>query len=135
MLPTLIAIIDQILKNLFYANQTIHKEVLLFSFYLTKNFGIITGIPFNFSQIVIIFIMVILLITIIQNKSYDLLVYFFLAVIGAVSNLIDKIRFGFVIDYTNIFNFSHFNIADLLIYIGCILMVYKLSKKSAKQAT
>lgn len=127
---TLIVILDQIIKNLFYNNAIIHEEVILFDFYLTKNFGIITGIPFNFSEIVVIFTLVILVLVIIQNKSYDLLVYFFIVLTGVVSNLIDKFRFGFVIDYINIFNYSHFNLSDLLIYIGCILIVWKLFKSS-----
>ncbi len=129
----LIATADQIIKNLFYTNPTTNKEVLLFDFYLSKNFGIITGIPFNYSEIVVIFISVILAIILLQNKSYDLLVYFFLVLIGVVSNLIDKIRFGCVLDYINIFNFSHLNLSDLLICIGCILIVWKLLNKSAKR--
>lgn len=132
-LPILLTTADLVIKNLFYRNQEIHKEVLLFSLSLTRNYGIMTGIPFNFSEIVIIFTLVALFAAILKNKSFDLLIYFFVALLGIISNLIDRLRFGFVVDYINILNISHFNIADLLIYIGGALMVWKLIGKPTKK--
>jgi len=43
---------------------------------------------------------------------------------GAIGNLIDRIRLGFVVDYFNatIINFPVFNIADSAVVIGAILV-------------
>ena len=47
---------------------------------------------------------------------------------GAVGNLIDRMRFGYVVDFidVDIFNFPTFNVADSAITIGTILLVYAL---------
>lgn len=47
---------------------------------------------------------------------------------GAVGNLIDRIRFGYVIDFidVNFFNFPVFNIADCLVCIGAFMLVLYL---------
>ena len=48
---------------------------------------------------------------------------------GVLSNLIDRIFRGYVIDYLDFnilgFSFPIFNIADICIVIGCILFVFK----------
>lgn len=52
-----------------------------------------------------------------------------LVVGGAVGNLIDRIRFGYVIDfiYAKVINFAIFNIADSALVVGAILLsVYVL---------
>ncbi len=48
---------------------------------------------------------------------------------GAIGNLIDRIRFGFVIDFLDFFlgvnHFPAFNIADSAITVGVILFIFK----------
>jgi len=59
---------------------------------------------------------------------------------GAIGNLIDRIRFGYVVDflYFKLINFAIFNVADSCITIGSILLgIYVLflyEKRSALQA-
>ncbi|XBC44499.1 MAG: signal peptidase II [Buchnera aphidicola (Schlechtendalia peitan)] len=47
---------------------------------------------------------------------------------GAIGNLIDRIRFGFVIDFIDIhynnWHFATFNIADINIFLGSIIIMY-----------
>lgn len=45
-------------------------------------------------------------------------------VAGATGNLIDRIRYGHVIDFINVklFNFPVFNISDILLVLGCLIM-------------
>ena len=42
---------------------------------------------------------------------------------GAIGNLIDRVRFGYVRDfiYFKLINFPVFNVADCYVVIGCIL--------------
>ncbi len=47
---------------------------------------------------------------------------------GIISNLIDRLKFGFVIDYLN-FYFFYNNLADLMLIAGALLLLYKHLKK------
>ena len=49
------------------------------------------------------------------------LVYLF---IGGLINLIDRIFVGKVVDYLSFFSLLHFNLADILIVIGLLLIVH-----------
>lgn len=48
---------------------------------------------------------------------------------GAIGNLIDRIRFGFVIDFLDIYIGTHhwpaFNVADSAITVGVVLFIFK----------
>lgn len=50
-----------------------------------------------------------------------------LVLAGAVGNLIDRVRLGYVVDYLSFdifgYDFPVFNLADMCIVIGCILMM------------
>jgi signal peptidase II len=43
--------------------------------------------------------------------------------VGGLSNLFDRISYGYTIDYLHLYPYSFFNIADLLIIIGCALAI------------
>jgi len=50
-----------------------------------------------------------------------------LIIIGAVSNLLDRLLYGFVIDYLNIFIWPVFNLADVMVVGGVILyLIYEI---------
>ncbi|MCX6745789.1 MAG: signal peptidase II [Candidatus Parcubacteria bacterium] len=55
-----------------------------------------------------------------------------LIILGALSNLIDRLIFGFVIDYINIFIWPVFNLADVMIVVGVILYIFSEFKKKPK---
>lgn len=46
-----------------------------------------------------------------------------LIILGALSNLIDRLFFGYVIDYINIFIWPVFNLADVMIVSGVIIYI------------
>lgn len=48
---------------------------------------------------------------------------------GAVGNLIDRLRFGYVIDFIDIRIWPVFNIADSSITIGAIFLIYELVRE------
>lgn len=57
---------------------------------------------------------------------------------GAVGNIIDRIRFGFVTDFISVGRFAVFNVADSCVTVGVILMllgmlVHEQKEKAAQQ--
>ena len=124
--------LDRLLKYYFIKNpsEVIGKGFLSgVDFSLAKNSGIAFGISFNKTILIIITIILILVLI-------KLLVQFFLErkflevvglgmiIVGAFSNLIDRLRYGFVIDYINVVWFTVFNLADSLITIGVVLLLW-----------
>ncbi len=49
-----------------------------------------------------------------------------LIIAGAIGNLIDRFIRGFVIDFISIMNFPVFNVADIAISLGMVLIIFKL---------
>jgi signal peptidase II len=47
---------------------------------------------------------------------------------GAFGNLVERLKFGCVRDYINFFNLFHFNIQDLLVTAGIMLIIWTLWK-------
>lgn len=51
---------------------------------------------------------------------------------GTVGNLVDRLRFGFVIDFIDFRVWPVFNIADIAITTGAILLVWRIFKSGYK---
>ncbi len=138
-LSIFIVLVDQFTKYLISYNKKlfINKDFLLFKLDFVKNYGaafnILSGSRIFLSLISIIFS--ILLIYLIFRKytlnSLDLFAYSFILG-GTVGNGIDRIYKGFVVDFINlnIINFPVFNIADMSINIGFIILLYKIFKNN-----
>jgi signal peptidase II len=62
-----------------------------------------------------------------QNKYYVLSLSLVMA--GATGNLIDRLRFGYVIDFLNFYIWPVFNIADSSITIGALLLGWAILRK------
>jgi len=52
---------------------------------------------------------------------------------GSLGNLVDRILYSFVIDYLDITIWPVFNLADLMINIGVIMLIYKLFEKEENE--
>ena len=66
------------------------------------------------------------------NKHRYFWQYFFgtgLVCAGAISNIIDRIRYGSVIDWIALNGFSVFNLADVMIGLGLIIVFLLLMRK------
>jgi len=50
-------------------------------------------------------------------------------IFGAISNVLDRLRYGFVIDYLDLKYFTVFNIADIMIVGGVLGLVLIFRKK------
>jgi len=100
---------------------------LAFSIKISENL-----IPFFHALIFIILILIgCLFARSLKRKNNLLLLASGLLFIGTTSNLIDRIKFGFVIDYFN-FVFFYNNLADIFIIIGLLIMFWKLIFKKLK---
>lgn len=53
-------------------------------------------------------------------------------ILGAISNLIDRFKYGFVIDYLDLRWFTIFNLADVLISVCSVILFISLIKKDSK---
>ena len=134
-----IILIDQITKYLIFYNYKIliNKDFLLFRIDYVKNYGaafnIFTGSRLFLSFISIIFSILIIYLMLRRNnfKSIDLYSYSFILG-GTIGNGIDRIYKGFVVDFINlnIINFPVFNIADISINIGFIILLYNIFKNN-----
>ena len=103
----------------------------------SQNTGIAFGIPLHqvLVYIFLIFCFLVLMYLIIQSwrkKNQVLFLALVIILLGALSNLIDRMVYGYVVDYINIFIWPTFNVADIMI-VGGVLgwLVYEVrSKKS-----
>ena len=138
-LSIFIVLIDQFTKYLIFYNKKlfINKDFLLFKLDFVKNYGAAFNI-FSGSRVFLSLISIffsILLIYLIFRKntlnSFDLYSYCFILG-GTIGNGIDRIYRGFVVDFINlnIINFPVFNIADISINIGFIILLYNIFKNN-----
>ena len=129
-----LVIIDQTIKYMVNTNMILGQSYPLIEDFLyityVKNTGIAFGLFKNNNLFMILLISIIILILLYfynkeKNKVFSLNIAITLLISGAVGNLVDRIYYGFIIDYID-FNFwPAFNLADSLIVIGSItLAVY-----------
>lgn len=122
---------DRFLKIFFQKNPT---ELFggdffygLITFHFAKNTGIAFGIKINqVFLLVLIFIMTLFLASLIlqEYKKRNILntIALFFILTGALSNLADRLKFGYVVDYIDLKYFTIFNLADVAITFGVILL-------------
>jgi lipoprotein signal peptidase len=121
--------IDQILKLLSYRYPEV--TIYLINPYIGwehfLNPGIAFGIPIPRILVLIttpIILIALYFILIRKNHHNNLRYYAYLLVfIGSLSNLTDRIRIGFTIDYIRL-STSILNLADAMIFFGIILFIY-----------
>ena len=99
-------------------------------------FGFLAGAPemFRYLFFISVTVLAILLIIyyILKSKSQDVLIVISLTLIfgGAVGNLIDRIRFGAVVDFLDFYigswHWPAFNVADSAISVGAVLMIWEM---------
>lgn len=114
-----------------------------FSLTNVRNFGAGFSILQNqrtfliFVPIVAVFVLTYLLVTE-KNKRKITSISYILIIAGAIGNLIDRVRLGYVIDFLDFiifgYDFPVFNLADTFITIGCFLLIIDnlLGSKDAK---
>ena len=137
MLSVILIFIDQLIKNYVFIN---HPNIVLIPGWLGINYAKNTGTLFGMAQgnnsiFIITSLIIILAILFIINKKYK---YSFIRKLlqiifaGGVSNLIDRIYRGFVIDYVSLKFFGVCNLADFCIVAGVILLAIEEIKELLK---
>ena len=138
-LSVVIIFLDQLTKYIMFFNYKIfiNKDFLLFRLDYIKNYGaafnLFSGSRFFLSAISIIF-SIILINLILRKNSVNishLYSYSFLLG-GTIGNGLDRILKGYVIDFINLnfINFPVFNIADISINIGFIIILLRILIKN-----
>jgi signal peptidase II len=108
---------------------TLIQDVLYFSY--VENRGAAFGI-FQNSKIFLVSVALLLFIFIsfyiYKNKNMKLILLIALSLIagGGISNLIDRLTFGYVVDYIDfrIINYPVFNLADICVVCGTAILAY-----------
>ena len=134
-IAVVVILLDQLTKILIINKQlTIIPNLLEFTY--TENTGVAFGIA-NSKLFMIILASIIILGIICKfikeretqlDKNIILSLYLILA--GGISNLIDRVFRGYVVDFIdiNILNFPNFNIADICITLGIFALIFIVIK-------
>ena len=129
--------VDRFLKLLALSSeeQTVIPNLLNFNF--VPNYNIAFSLPVSGQYLNILISLIISAIIVFIIINYNRLktiefISFFGILLGAVSNLLDRFQYGFVIDYLDLRWFTVFNIADVLISIFSIILFTSLMKKDVK---
>lgn len=128
----LIVVLDQLTKFLVTSNLTLHQSIPVVKniFYISfvSNRGAAFGIFKNQTPIFIgaaLFAILLIFSNIRKTGFSKLSIYnlsLALILAGAIGNLIDRLRFGYVVDFLDFRIWPVFNIADSAITIGAILL-------------
>ena len=133
---TILLLLDQIIKCI-----VINNNFVLIPGFLNLTYTENTGIAFGLNEnnvILIILVNIVILGIIIKflkenMDKIDMLEFIslILVLVGGVGNLIDRIFRGHVIDFINInlFNFPVFNMADIYITVGAIILLIVIIKQ------
>lgn len=129
--------LDQAIKYWVVKSMTVGDEIVLLPFlslYHARNPGIAFSMLSSFSDWGLIILTIIIIGFVIwlwknagSEKSWSRF-GFLLIIGGAIGNLIDRIRFHYVVDYISfhiegVFSFAIFNLADAFITIGAVFII------------
>lgn len=137
----LVAILDQIIKFII-DKKVLFIEVIpkLFNIHKVYNYGVAFSFLENKRYLILLFSLILIYFLfnlrkdLPKTKKYDILFGVILG--GILGNLIDRVFRGYVIDYLETFifgiSFPIFNLADICITLGIILMALIMSLGAKK---
>ena len=127
-----------IIQNYLFLNQSIKINAFVDLVYV-QNFGVSFGLFSGFvSHWILIFVasLVVILICFLlikSNKKFEKLAYF-VVIIGALSNILDRLINTYVVDFISLhyknYYWPAFNLADIYITIGIIMLIMSFFIKS-----
>jgi signal peptidase II len=128
--------LDRWLKSLALAGGSADLLGQLITFGFGKNFGIAFSLPLSGKPLLILVgliesCLLFLLLRSCGRKDFLRTSAYMLIIAGAASNLLDRVRYGYVIDYFNIAYFTILNVADIMIFSGVVWLLFLFHKKTA----
>lgn len=119
-------VLDRFLKFLsvnHYFDQPINIFKNIFTLNFIENYNIafslpLKGIFLNIVIILIIFFLIRYLSSSLSKKEIWNAIFLSAIILGALSNLADRLKYGFVVDYLDLKYFTVFNLADAMIVAG-----------------
>ena len=136
-LVSIVFIIDQISKYIASLNieYFLNKNIFIFSVNYLRNYGaafnIFEGNRIFLSSISILSSIILIYFIFLKERLNPVDRYgLSLILAGSLGNGIDRVIKGYVIDFINlnIYDFPIFNIADIAINIGCIILIFNYFK-------
>ena len=139
----LVAFLDQLTKHWVISSIKLGYQIPVienfFNLTLTHNKGVAFGIFANFPDVVrtallgVITLAAIgvLIMLLIKQYAHDTIAQFAISIIlgGAIGNIIDRVRFGYVIDFLDFYlrnyHWPAFNLADSAICVGVITLIFR----------
>jgi signal peptidase II len=147
-LTLLCLIVDQVTKHLVVDSMELYESIKVFSFFsitYVHNLGAAFSFLADqggwqrwfFTSVAAIASIVFIVWLAKTPKNQKLLsIAFALLLSGALGNLIDRVLFGYVIDFLDFYignnHWPAFNVADSMIFIGAALMIFDSFKNSNK---
>ena len=130
----LVLVIDQLSKLWIVNNfapgesRVIWNKVLWLTYVQNQGaaFGILQGHSWLFFLCAILVMIILVVINSKQRLPATMQVIFGLIMAGAIGNLLDRLRLNYVVDFFDLGWWPVFNIADMAIVCGAILLVIKL---------
>ena len=136
-LVSIVFTLDQISKYIISINYKyfLNKNIFIFSVNYIRNYGaafnIFEGNRIFLSSISILSSLILIYFIFVKERLNPLDRYgLSLILAGSLGNGIDRMIKGYVIDFINLklFDFPIFNIADIAINIGCIILIFNYFK-------
>lgn len=129
------AVLDRLLKALAAAGWRVDLFGQVLKFNLVKNYYIAFSLPLagfwlNAAILAVILLLVYYLIASWRQGKRMVTLCWLAVILGAASNLYDRLKYGYVIDYLDLKYFTVFNLADVMIVVGVILLI-AANKKTA----
>ncbi|MBI3977889.1 MAG: signal peptidase II [Chloroflexi bacterium] len=124
--------LDQLTKRWVMANlvpnQSLFEDAPVRITYVTNTgaaFGLFQGSSYMFALIALaVVVLIVLYFQVLATNSAFFRIALGLQLGGAVGNLIDRVRYGHVVDFVDLRFWPVFNVADSAIVVGVILLGY-----------
>lgn len=142
LIAALIVVADQLLKYVVHGALKLGQSIPLINNVLNLTYVRNTGAAFSLfvgfsSYLVIIGLVVAAAVVYFHYKgpktNYYMQVGLAFVLGGSLGNLVDRVFRGYVIDYIDIMIWPVFNLADIMINVGVILIAYKLFAEEEKK--
>ena len=153
LLAGIVVVLDQVTKYMIYTGMRLHDSFPVidgfFNITYVRNpgaaFGFLSTAHPSFRAVFFICVTVAAVVLILyylrisRAKSLALAASLALILGGAIGNLIDRVRFGEVVDFLDVYVGAHhwpaFNVADSAITVGAVLLVLGMMKKKRDAGT